>query len=121
MKWFKVEGPTTELTFLGIALDTIKGEIRLPQEKLGQLAFLVSAWSHRKACRKRELLSLTGKLAHTCKVVKHGRTFLRRMIDTAQRTRQLDHWIHLTAEFRSDLLWWVMDGDLSGDGTANPL
>jgi len=54
----EVEGPTTELTFLGIVLDTIKGEIRLPQEKLGQLAFLVSAYSHRKACRKRELLSL---------------------------------------------------------------
>ena len=106
LKWSKVEGPTTELTFLGIVLDTIKGEIRLPQEKLGQLVYLVSAWSHRKACRKRELLSLIGKLAHACKVVKHGRTFLRRMIDTAQRARQLDHWIHLTAEFRSDLLWW---------------
>ena len=106
MKWSKVEGPTTELTFLGIELDTVKGEIRLPQEKRDQLASLVSAWSHRKACRKRELLSLIGKLAHTCKVVKHGRTFLRRMIDTAQKARQLDHWIHLTAEFRSDLLWW---------------
>ena len=80
--------------------------IRLPQEKLGQLASLVSAWSHRKACWKRELLSLIGKLAHAFKVVKHGRTFFRRVIDTAQRARQLDHWIHLTAEFRSDLLWW---------------
>ena len=49
LKWSKVEGPTTELTFLGTVLDTIKGEIRLPQEKLGQMAFLVSAWSHRKA------------------------------------------------------------------------
>ena len=35
LKWSKVEGPTTELTFLGIVLDTIKGEIRLPQERAG--------------------------------------------------------------------------------------
>ena len=108
LKWSKVEGPTTELTFLGIVLDTIKGEIRLPQEKLGQLASLVSVWSHQKTCWKQELLSLIGKLAHACKVVKHGCTFLRRMIDTAQRARQLDHWIHLTVEFQSDLPWWVI-------------
>ena len=108
LKWSKVEGPTTELTFLGIVLDTVRGEVRLPQEKLDQLISLVSAWSHRKACRKRELLSVIGKLAHACKVVKPGRTFLRRMMDTAQRARKLDHWIHLTAEFRSDLLWWHM-------------
>ena len=50
LKWSKVEGQTTELTFLGIVLDTVRGEVRLPQEKLNQLISLVSAWSHRKAC-----------------------------------------------------------------------
>ena len=42
---------------------------------------------------------LIGRLAHACKVVKPGRTFLRRMTDTAQKSWQLDHWIHLAAEF----------------------
>ena len=59
LKWSKVEGPTTELTFLGNVLDTIKGEIRLPQEKLGQLASLVSAWSHRKQLVKRWLWAVS--------------------------------------------------------------
>ena len=28
------------------------------------------------------------------------------MIDTASKARELDHWIHLTAGFKSDLAWW---------------
>ena len=114
LKWSKVEGPTTQLTFLGIVRDTLKGEIRLPQEKRGQLASLVSAWSHRKAYRKLELLSLIGKLAHARKVVKHGRTFLRRMIDTAQRALQLDHWIHLTPA------WHLTPQDLAFNSEIEP-
>ena len=28
------------------------------------------------------------------------------MIDTANKAKQLDYWIHLTANFKSDLAWW---------------
>ena len=28
------------------------------------------------------------------------------MIDVAHKAKQLDHWVHLTAEFKSDLAWW---------------
>ena len=37
-------------------------------------------WNDRKACRRRVLESLIGLLQHACKVVKPGRSFLRRMI-----------------------------------------
>ena len=60
----------------------------------------------KEACRKRELLSLIGKLSQACKVVVAGRTFLRRMIDLSCKAKQLDHWIRLTQGFRSDLAWW---------------
>ena len=59
-----------------------------------------------KKCRKRELLSLIGKLAHTCKVVPAGRSFLRRMIITAIKVKHMNHWVHLNADFRADLAWW---------------
>ena len=39
----KREGPTTCLTFLGIEVDTLKGELRLPKEKLERLVALVKA------------------------------------------------------------------------------
>ena len=65
------------------------------------------SWQQKRACKKRDLLSLIGKLAHACKVVPPGRTFLRRMIDTSTKDRDPNHWIRLNKEFRSDLAWWV--------------
>ena len=103
----KIEGPATTLTFLGIVLDTIKREIRLPEDKLVRLKDMLQRWEHKKSCTKRELLSLIGHLQHACKVVRPGRTFLRRMIELSTVGKQLHHHIRLTAAFRSDLQWWV--------------
>ena len=65
----KSVGPTTSLVFLGIQIDSDKGELRLPDEKLTELQELITTWRGCKACRKRELLSLIGSLSHACKVV----------------------------------------------------
>ena len=70
-----------EIGFLGMELDTVALEIRLPQAKLQQLQTMLLAWRGRKVCRKRELLSLIGSLSHACKAVQAGRSFLRRLID----------------------------------------
>ena len=66
----KCEGPATVLGFLGLELDTEKLEIRLAQDKLHGLLEALSSWRGRKACRKRELLSLIGSLSHACKAGK---------------------------------------------------
>ena len=106
LKWQKLEGPSTELTFLGILLDTKRMQLRLPEEKLLELKSLIAMWRKRKAGKKRELLSLIGKLSHAAKIIKPGRIFLRRMLDTTHKAKRLDHWVHLTEDFRSDLAWW---------------
>ena len=106
LKWQKLEGPSTSLTFLGIVLDTQKMEMRLPKEKLEELKKLILKWLARKAGKKRDLLSLIGKLAHAAKIITPGCIFLRCMIDVAHKAKPLDHWVHLTAEFKSDLAWW---------------
>ena len=54
----KLEGPAAVLTFLGILLDTVRFEIRLPEDKLVRLRALLSEWQGKKACTKRQLLSL---------------------------------------------------------------
>ena len=41
-------------------------------------------------------------------MVKPGRTFLRRMIDTSKRRVHLDAPMRLNAEFRSDVIWWAL-------------
>ncbi len=106
LKAHKIEGPNSCLTFLGIEINTVRGEISLPRRKVEELEELIAQWEHRRACKKRTLLSLIGKLAHACKVVTPGRTFLRRMIDTSCKARHPDHWVKLKSEFCSDLAWW---------------
>ena len=106
LKWQKLEGPTTTLVFLGILLDSQKMEMRLPEEKLQELKLLIASWMSKKSGKKRELLSLIGKLSHVTKIIVPGRIFLRRMIDGAHRVKHLDHWVHLNQEFKSDLAWW---------------
>ena len=77
----KLEGPTTTLTFLGIELNTEQMIRRLPPKKLKELKELVGEWLPKKACRISDLQSLAGKLQHASKVVRPGRTFLRRMFE----------------------------------------
>ena len=48
----KREGPTTCLTFLGVELDTIKLELRLPAEKLARLKGILQKWVRLLSCHK---------------------------------------------------------------------
>ena len=75
-------------------------EARLPQEKLGRLRRSLQNWHSRKAARKREILSLLGLLQHAAKVVRPGRTFMRRMFDTTMKVKELNQVVRLNKEFR---------------------
>ena len=102
----KDEGPATSISFLGIELDTVALEIRLPAEKLERLRTELGKWRGKKACRKRDLLSLIGVLSHACKAVKAGRSFLRRLIDLSTVAKHLDHFVRFSRDARSDVEWW---------------
>ena len=107
----KRDGPTTCLTFLGIEVDTMASQLRLPTDKLQRLKTLLADWGDRKACARKELESLIGLLNHACKVVRAGRSFLRRMIDLLHSVPGCPfkpHPIHLNRGFRSDLAWWCL-------------
>ena len=59
-------------------------------------------------CTRRELESL---LNHACKVIRSGRSFLRRMLDLLHSRSDATHthgpvFIRLNQEFRADLAWW---------------
>ena len=102
----KLEGPATCLTFLGIVIDTILQELRLPEDKLKRCREVAQSWLTRKRCTKRELLSVAGQLQHAATVVKPGRTFLRRLFDLSKVVKHPDHHLRLSAGARSDLAWW---------------
>ena len=102
----KDEGLATTISFTGIDIDSVAMKLRLPEEKLGRLMAELGRWRKKKASKKRELLSLVGLLAHTCKVIQAGRSFLRRLIDMSTIAKQLDHFVRLGKEARSDIEWW---------------
>ena len=99
----KVERPSTTLPFLGITLDTMKMEARLPE---GKLKDKVAQWVTYKKVTKRAILSLVGSLQHATKVVHCGRAFLSRMYAAAAKLREMHYFIRLDVQFRSDLWWW---------------
>ena len=102
----KLEGPTTNLCFLGIEIDTVALEIRLPQDKLSRLQELVHKWLGRSSCTKTELESLLGFLSHACCVVRAGKTFMRRLLELLSVARRPHHFLRLNVTHRSDLCWW---------------
>ena len=109
----KTEGPATTITFLGIELDSMAGQVRFPEHKLTRLLSTISLWmkqsespTSRSSCKKRDLLSLIGQLNHTASVVRPGRAFLRNLIDAASTVHDLDHWVHLNLNARADITWW---------------
>ena len=102
----KLEGPTTCLTLLGLQLDSQDGIISLPAVKLQKVKSTIAEWLTRRACTKRQLLSVIGTLHHATSVVKAGRAFLRRLIDLAGTVKQLHYWVRINSEARADLRWW---------------
>lgn len=104
----KVEGPARILTFLGILIDLDKQEVRLDGTKLTATKELVQHWLSRTTCTIKELDALVGTLFWTTKVVRGGRTFLRRLVDSkckriANRKRGPQP---IEAEIQADLQWW---------------
>ena len=75
----KLEGPAHCLVFLGIEVDTVAPQLRLPQAKMQQLLEKLQSCIHNKSLTKRELQSLVGMLhdQFVTKVVRPGRPFLR--------------------------------------------
>ena len=45
-------------------------------------------------------------LSHASKVVKPGRSFLRRLIEVSKIVKELDHFVCLSREASSDIEWW---------------
>ena len=60
----KDEGPASTLSFLGIELDSVAMEIRLPPEKLTRLREEIATWRARKKCKK--ITSLTNRPTISC-------------------------------------------------------
>ena len=102
----KTEGPATLVTFLGIVIDTVACQLRLPEEKLERLRDLVQSWLPRKSCKRKEMESLLGHLSHAAMVVRPGRLYLRQLFALLPLAPGPHHHMRLNLSVRADLIWW---------------
>ena len=102
----KTIGPSREIEFMGIILDSVRMEARLPQDKLIRINQSLNSFKNRRSVRLVELQSLIGTLHFACKVVVPGRTFLQRAINLTRGVPSRFHHIRLNKEFFKDLAMW---------------
>ena len=102
----KVDGPTTTIIFLGIEVDSVTQELRLPEVKLRRLKRTLADWEGRRSATKHQLQCLIGHLYHASKVVKPGRTFMREIIRTMTIPKASFHLTRLNTQCRADIAWW---------------
>lgn len=89
--------------FLGIELDSIAMEARIPQKKLEKARLAVATALQGHFITHSDIQSLVGCLSFAAEVVVSGRAFLRRLFD-ALRSNTRRH--RITIDMRLDLEWW---------------
>ena len=87
INWDKVSPPTQKITFLGIHIDAVSRSLALPVEQITELKHLLLMWLGKKRCKRRNLLSLLGRLNWACRVIMGGRTFVRCLIDLSKSVK----------------------------------
>ena len=66
----KLVPPSTQVVCLGVLIDTERGSISIPDEKLTQICDTVKQWQGKRVCTKRQLQSILGLLLYVHKCVK---------------------------------------------------
>ena len=72
----KTQGPCTCLEFIGIILDSVRMEARLPYHKVERILTSLDNFKSKKSCTLREMQAFIGTLNFACRVVPPGRPFL---------------------------------------------
>ena len=102
----KLVPPATQVTCLGVLIDTVKGTIAIPPEKLDQINQAVFHWLDKNMASRRQLQSILGLLLYVHECVKPARIFLNRMLELLRASNGRQK-ILLTPDFKRDLRWFA--------------
>lgn len=103
----KVEGPAQVLTFLGIEIDSLNMQLRLPADKVDAYKEVLKSFLTRPRASRRQLEQLAGKLAWAAHVVQGGSTYLQRVLAMLRPLKKPHHKAKLSTEFYEDIQWWI--------------
>ena len=102
----KTVWPATQIEFLGLELDSVAMEARLPPDKLVFLKSLLQDWSVKRLACLREVQELAGFLQFVSQVIPCSRSFLRRIIDFSMRFQSPFQRLYITKGVKADIHWW---------------
>lgn len=97
----------SRLVFLGIELDTVAMQMRLPASKLDELRTKVQTTLLTPTITLQDLQSIIGLLNFACQVVAPGRAFIRRLIDATVGVKQAKSKITVFSWMKLDLEMWL--------------
>lgn len=103
----KTVGPTCVLEFLGVILDSIRMEARLPLDKLSRITTKIQECLSKTSVTKLELLQLLGHLMFATRVIPPGRSFVSYLIALSSSVKSLSHHVRLSKEGKEDLRMWL--------------
>jgi hypothetical protein len=102
----KTVGPVTCLLYLGLELDSISMEIRVPRDKVINLLHQINDALLLRKITLQQLQSLTGSLAFCAKAMPSARAFIRRLYSAMSQAKKPYHKIRLSNGLKSDLNMW---------------
>ena len=104
----KTVQPTQVTTFLGLELDSVAMEVRLPVDKLNKCTALIETCLKKDKIQLKPLQSIIGTLNFACGAVVPGRPFLRILINLAIGVTRPCYYVRITHEVREDLKTWLI-------------
>lgn len=101
----KLEGPSTELTFLGIQINTNKFSASVSEEKKQKIMNLLTEWHNKKWCHKKDIQSIVGSLMWLCQVIPQGRPFVQQFIKKLEGPHNSKFRINVSGPMKADIEW----------------
>jgi hypothetical protein len=103
----KEQGPTTCLIFLGLEIDTLKMQIRIPGGKVSEICNILEHHLQKRTITLTSLQSIVGKLNFFSKAIPGSRAFIRRFYNAMQGNYQPYHHINISRPMKLDMQIWL--------------
>ena len=103
----KTLGPSSNLTFLGLEINTVDMQVKIPSEKLIKLKTQLVSLLDKEKTTLKELQSLTGLLSFCCRAIPSARAFNRRFFDAMSGLSRPNHHVRVNLEMKSDIRMWL--------------
>ena len=106
INWAKIQDPSQSVTFLGVNIDSVAGELSLKPDKLQEVLAIIRDFQRRRRASRKQLERLAGKLIWDSHVTPWGRSHVKSVYSLISTLRLPGH-KGLLVPIQWDLTWWA--------------